>query len=195
MTIKQLKPRLENQRGLLLHCSALLSDCIFLTGALIPKYRSEKTIVLFLQKLSNYFHGILIIELLKLYNKNEYHSLWKILNLLKNNHENSNWESKINSDEISYLKNQLETNETKKIITNVKDIRNKQLAHLDSRIKDNKVFIHEIEYLINLGIATINVLLIRLFDTDMSKGFDSESESEYLFEISLEDFSKQIRLI
>jgi len=197
MSIKQLKPKLENQRALLLHCKALLSDYVFLTETIIPKSRNKKTIRLFWQRLQQYFLGSLYIELLKLYNQDEKHSLYKTLNLLKNNHENSNWKSKIKLDEISYLINQLEREKTKMIITNIKYIRDKKIAHLDTKMKHDSVFIEDIIYLVNLSNSIINDLLIRLFDTNMLKGFDSKSKSgyEYLFEISLKDFSEEIGII
>ena len=199
MTIEQLKPKLENQRALLLHCKALLSDYVFLTDTLIPKPWGKKTIGPFWKKLQQYFLGLLYLEIYKLYSqgKNEKHSLYKTLNLLKNNHKNSNWKSKIKLDEISYLINQLEREKTKNIITNIKDIRDKKIAHFDTKMKPDSVFIDDIEHLVKIGNAIINDLLRRLFDTNMLKGFDSKSKSgsEYLFEISLEDFSKEIGII
>ncbi|MBA7545906.1 hypothetical protein ES705_38286 [subsurface metagenome] len=95
MTLENLKDRLEIQRALVLHCSNLFGDTSFLVDKLIPKYQKGNKIHLFLERLNNYFHGILIIELLKLYNKKEYYSIWETLNQLKNNYNKSNWKGKI----------------------------------------------------------------------------------------------------
>lgn len=144
--------------------------------------------------MNNYFLGILIIELLKLYNKKEDYCIWETLNLLKNNYKNSNWEGKISQQNISKLIELLESEKTIKIITKIKKVRDSHLAHLDSGVYDNQVYVDEIDYLINLSCAVLDTVLKPLFNTDVRKGFNDNLNQEYLFEVSLEEFANKVKL-
>ena len=190
MELHDIESRLELQIALVSHCSILNKDILELRNkrAANNSNQSDNIIISFVRRLEIYFIGVLVIEILKLFNPNEKYSIRKLLNKMNDAYNNSSWKSLISKTEIENFLSVIDSDNTKDKIERLKKFRNREIAHLDTKIFDDVITFDDMDYLINLGEATLNRILQPLFATDMTTGFNKEDSHVHLYETSFETF-------
>ena len=109
----------------------------------------------FFRRIKYYLFHFTIIELNKLFDNSEDHSIKKFIN-----HELRTRKEDDMKQELSWLNEQIKRKPTKAILKRVNALRNKVSAHLDAdrdQIKQTKILVSEIKVLINIARRFVSI--------------------------------------
>lgn len=123
-----------------------------------------------------------VLELSKLFGnkKTEDFSLIKILNKMKHDFKNAEWNNKISIKELDEMMSSLGSNDIQEKIQNLKKMRDEHYVHKDKKptkeLDQIKLYYPDIEYLINVAGSIIQSLHVKIIETDIIlKPYDQTS--------------------
>ncbi len=173
--IGQIEELIEVQSSILVDCFRIVKDIEFLS---FTGHTEEIKNVLegdpFFVRSGNYMWTILILELNKLYDKNENYALEKILNISLNNKKQIRWAKPENMEQLGGLLTKLRNPAIQGIVNNLNYIRSKQSAHLDRNRNNKEVLIHiaEAKELLSLAQDIVSETSITLKGIQLGLDFE-----------------------
>ena len=122
----------------------------------------------FLKRLRGSLYELSVVELAKLFshkNSNDDYSIFKLLKVLQNNLQQSEWANKINSSEIQDLESALTSPAMDLKVKKLMELRNQHFAHTD-KDRDNRIdfYYTDITDLIVTGEGIVNVISTKLLN-------------------------------
>jgi hypothetical protein len=150
----QLNELIKVQSAMIVDCYKIIKDIKFLSTGNHPKEIAD--IIAgdrFFIRTGDYMWIIIVLELNKLYDKEENYALSKTLNIVINNSRSLTGGSDADFKDIIKLKAEIEGQEIKAIVDKLNYIRDKQVAHLDrNRMnKETLIYLDEAKNLVDLG--------------------------------------------
>ena len=156
-----LKEKIDTQIEIISNCFNIYKDLDFLIHEQSSDIEKILEGDLFFTRVADYMWRILIIELNKLYNKNEgNYKIETTLNFIENNYMRIKWETIIQKEKILELKSFLQNPEINKIIETLDYLRDRYIAHLDrNRFKqDVRLYLQDCKKLLDIGQEILSTL-------------------------------------
>lgn len=167
---KEIHQTIDTSRKLLIDCQDIYFDIEFFANISQKEYDSIIKFNPVFERINLQQWLTIVIKLNLLLNTDESYNILKSLNIFHSNHKKSSWKDLLVKKDVRDFINKFEDPSIKEIITKIKNIRHKHVAHLDKNrgTLNQHVSVPELKKIITLSTKALDYIFSRVMNMPLN---------------------------